>query len=189
MTIGIVIDGADEQGSSVFVFTAFIARTVSARLVEGARARVKLNSLRLNLVRFLIFGALIFAAAACSEVQGQDYQPVPMSASKTLVYIYRPWHFLGSGNSPMVTCGHESVELEAGGYHTFYDDAGPITCNASGAAAPLQFNAEADGAYYVREEYGANGQVQLTLADADLAKGEIKDCRLQSVAPAPSAAQ
>jgi len=129
----------------------------------------------------------MLAAAGCGEVQGDDYKPVPMSASKSVIYIYRPWHFLGSGNSPMVTCGHDSIELEAGGYHTFYNDAGPVTCTAGGTASPLQFTAEPDGAYYVREEYGSNGQVHLAVVDTDLAKGEIKECRLQSVAQAPSA--
>jgi hypothetical protein len=143
----------------------------------------------LRLVLSLIIGALVLGAAGCLEIQGQDYQPVPTSASRTVIYIYRPWHFLGSGDSPMVTCGHDSIELDAGGYHTFYDDAGQISCTAAAAGNPqLKFDAEPGVAYYVREEYGSRG-LQFALVDSDVAKSEIKSCRLQSVTPPPQAVQ
>ena len=155
-----------------------------SKAIVGRAIRMKL---KISLTQLLLVVALMLMAAGCGEVQGENYKPVPTSASKTVVYIYRPWHFLGSGNSPMVTCGHDSIELEAGGYHTFYSEAGPITCTAEGAVSPLQFTAESDAAYYVREEYGSNGQIRLAVVDTDVAKGEIKLCRLQSVAQAPKA--
>jgi hypothetical protein len=189
MTILIVIDDARTGwASSVFVSAHFIARAVSGKLVPGLRARVELDAVKLGLAHIMMTAALLLAATGCGEVQGQSYAPMQMSASKTVIYIYRPWHFLGSGNSPMVTCGHDSIELDAGGYHTFYDEPGQISCSAAAPGNPqLKFSAETDTAYYVREEYSANGQVQLTLVDADMAKSEISYCKLQSVAQAPSA--
>ena len=111
---------------------------------------------------------------------------MPPSASKSIIYIYRPWHFYASGTAPMVTCGQDSVELEAGGYHTFYNDAGPIDCSAVGSPnAALKFTADLGRSYYVREEIKAEG-VHLAIVDPDIAKNEITACRLQSVASAPT---
>ena len=147
----------------------------------------ELDAVKAGIAQILLFGALLLVVSGCGEVQGQSYAPMPMSASKTVIYIYRPWHFLGSGNSPMVTCGHDSIELDAGGYHTFYDEPGQIMCSAAAPGNPqLKFTAESNVPYYVREEYGTNGQIQFTLVDSDVAKSEIASCKLQSVAQAPA---
>jgi hypothetical protein len=135
---------------------------------------------------FVLLLAMVFG---CGSVVGQEYQAMPPSASKSVIYIYRPWHFYASGTSPMVTCGQDSIELEAGGYHTFYNDAGPIECSAVGSPnAALKFTGDLGRSYYVREDIKPEG-VHLSLVDPDIAKNEITSCRLQSVASAPTPPQ
>jgi hypothetical protein len=136
--------------------------------------------------RILILMMLAAMILGCGSVAGQEYQAMPPSASKSVIYIYRPWHFYASGTSPMVTCGQDSIELEAGGYHTFYNDAGPIECSAVGSPnAALKFTADLGRSYYVREEIKPEG-VHLAVVDPDIAKNEITSCRLQSVASVPT---
>lgn len=147
--------------------------------------------MQLNPGRDRILFVMLLAAAifGCGSVNGQQYQAMPASASKSVIYIYRPWHFYASGTAPMVTCGQDSIELEAGGYHTFYNDAGPIECSAVGSPnAALKFTADLGSSYYVREEIKPEG-VHLAVVDPDIAKNEITSCRLQSVASAPTPPQ
>jgi hypothetical protein len=144
------------------------------------------NPARARILLVMLLAAVVFG---CGSVVGQEYQPMPPSASKSVIYIYRPWHFYASGTAPMVTCGQDSVELEAGGYHTFYNDAGPIECSAVGSPnAILKFTADLGRSYYVREEIKPEG-VYLAGVDPDIAKNEITSCRLQSVASAPTPPQ
>jgi hypothetical protein len=145
---------------------------------------VKLMRERIPLVMML--AAMLFG---CGSVTGQEYQAMPPSATKSVIYIYRPWHFYASGTSPMITCGQDSIELEAGGYHTFYNDAGAIECSAVGSPnAALKFTADLGRSYYIREDIKPEG-VHLSLVDSDIAKNEITECRLQSVASAPKPPQ
>ncbi len=146
-------------------------------LVKRARDRTLL---------VMILATMIFG---CGSVTGQEYQPMPPAATKSVIYIYRPWHFYASGTAPMITCGQDSIELEAGGYHTFYNDAGAIECSAVGSPnAALKFTADLGRSYYVREEIKPEG-VHLAVVDPDIAKNEITSCRLQSVVSAPTPPQ
>jgi hypothetical protein len=140
-------------------------------------------------VRILLVMILALVLFGCGSVVGQEYQPMPPSATKSVIYIYRPWHFYASGTAPMITCGQDSIELEAGGYHTFYNDAGTIDCSAVGSPkTSLKFTADLGRSYYVRDEIKPEG-VHLALVDPDIAKNEITTCRLQSVASAPTPPQ
>jgi hypothetical protein len=144
---------------------------------------MRVKPARDRILMTMLLAATIFA---CGAVVGQEYQPMPPSAGKSVIYIYRPWHFYASGTSPLVTCGQDSIELEAGGYHTFYNDAGPIECSAVGSPnAALKFNADLGRSYYVREDIKPEG-VHLAVVDPDIAKNDITSCRLQSVASAPT---
>jgi hypothetical protein len=144
------------------------------------------NPGRDRILLVILLAATIFG---CGSVNGQEYQPMPPSATKSVIYIYRPWHFYASGTAPMITCGQDSIELEAGGYHTFYNDAGSIECSAVGSPnAALKFTADLGRSYYVREEIKPEG-VHLAAVDPDIAKNEITSCRLQSVASAPTPPQ
>src|SRR5260370_5784131 len=75
-------------------------------------------------------GAVALLLSGCAA-QGDEYQPRRVPAEKSIVYIYRPYKVLGSSATPMVTCGHETIEMEPGGYYAFEEQSGPIT----GAAA------------------------------------------------------
>jgi hypothetical protein len=131
----------------------------------------------------------ILAAAICvmlagCGLQGDAYQPRATPASQSLVYIYRPYEFLTSQSTPMVTCGHESIELEPGGFDEFVEDTGPVTCGVAGDTTTLRFDARAGEKYFIKQYVDPNGlttHVRLILMDADVAGDEIRDCRRQGI--------
>ena len=116
--------------------------------------------------------------------QGEPYRPLPAPASKSVIYIYRPSGLLESTKSVMVTCGHESIEIDAGGYYSFTEDSGPISCSA-GESSLAQFDAHPGEEYFIKEEIGpiyAGSKPRLTLMRASVARDEISGCRRQGIA-------
>ncbi|HUO05726.1 MAG TPA: hypothetical protein VMU16_11075 [Candidatus Binataceae bacterium] len=135
----------------------------------------------------LILIAIVLApvVSGCG-VQGDAYQQMPAPATKSVVYLYRPYRFFGSGSAPIVTCGHQTIELEAGGYYVFTEEGGQITCTAGDAGSNLKFDAHADTDYYVREDVvpgSTPGPVQFTLVNAAVGHEEIAETRLQAPPP------
>lgn len=121
--------------------------------------------------------------AGCGP-QGEAYQPMAAPASRSLVYIYRPYALVGSQLAPMVTCGHESIELEAGGFYEFVADSGPITCSAGDPAAELKLDARAGEKYFIREDVNSNGfsaHVRFKLMDAAAGEDDVKECSRQGI--------
>jgi len=132
----------------------------------------------------------IFAAAGCMMLagcgaQGEAYQPRAIPASQSLIYIYRPYKFLSSQATPMITCGHESIELEPGGFYEFVEDSGPMTCaTATDTTTELKFDAHAGERYFIKEEVDASAtgsHVRLVMMDADVANDQIKECSRQGI--------
>ena len=119
--------------------------------------------------------------AGCA-VQGDEYQPRRVPAEKSVVYLYRPFKVLGSSATPMVTCGHESIEMEPGGYYSFDEETGQVTCTAAGAE--YKFDARPGERYFIREDVDTltqGGATHFKLMRADVAEDEIKDCRRQGI--------
>jgi hypothetical protein len=132
----------------------------------------------------------ILAAAICVMLagcgaQGEAYQPRAIPASQSLIYIYRPYKFLSSQSVPMITCGHESIELDAGGFYEFRDDPGTITCAVAGdKTTEYKFDTHAGERYFVREEVESSGlttSVRFTLKNAAVAEDEIQECSRQGI--------
>jgi len=117
--------------------------------------------------------------------QGEAYQERATPASQSLVYIYRPYKALTSQSTPMVTCGHESIELEPGGFDEFVEDPGTVTCTVAGAATPgFKFDARAGEQYFIKQDVEANGlstHVRFILMDVDVGRDEIRECSLQGI--------
>ncbi len=108
-------------------------------------------------LKMLGAAAFAFTLAACF-LGGESYQPVTaVPAAKAVVYVYRPYRVLSSFASPMITCGHESIEIDSGAYHAFIVDSGPIKCSV--AASEVQFEARPGEQYYVKED---GSQLRLT---------------------------
>ncbi|MGH7813928.1 MAG: hypothetical protein ACREQI_08005 [Candidatus Binataceae bacterium] len=128
---------------------------------------------------------LAVAIAAGCGVNGAAWRPLPVPADRGVVYMYRPYEFIGSGAAPLVTCGPESIELEAGGYYAFLTGGGPIVCSAANARE-LRFDARPGESYYVREKVESGG-VQFSLMKGGAGRDEIASTRLQ--APLPAAGQ
>jgi hypothetical protein len=130
----------------------------------------------------LALGALSMILAGCGA-QGDEYQPRPVPAEKSVVYLYRPYKVLGTSATPIVTCGSETIEMEPGGYYAFDQESGPVTC-AAASETEYKFDARPGEQYFVREDVDTiaqGGHTHFTLVRADIATDEIKDCRRQGM--------
>jgi hypothetical protein len=128
-------------------------------------------------------GLLACMMLAGCGAQGEAYQPRPTPAARSVVYIYRPYGLLSSQSNPMITCGHESIELETAGFYEFVADSGPVTCAAStDATAQLKFDAHAGEKYFIKEDVNTSGTgVQFKLMNAEVGEDEIKECSRQGI--------
>ncbi len=139
-----------------------------------------------TLVRFAA-GAFCLALAGCG-VQGEAYQPRPVPVAKSLIYLYRPYVFYASAITPVVTCGPETIELEAGGFYSYSLDPGPVLCSATTeSSTQLKFDAHSGEEYYVKEEVsagnlGSSGSAKFTLVSNAVGQQEIANCRKQGIA-------
>jgi hypothetical protein len=138
----------------------------------------------MQLSSFLGLGLSAIVLAGGCGVQGEAYEPLPVPAAKSVIYIYRPYSVAGSSSAPMITCGHESIELQPGGYHVFIEDGGPISCTTSTDASPvLQFDARAGGEYYIKEVIVSplvDARARFSLVNTPTARREIAECRQQA---------
>jgi len=132
----------------------------------------------------ILAGAVCTLLAGCGA-QGDAYQPMAVPASRSVIYIYRPYKVLSWEATPMVTCGHESIELERGGYYEFVEDSGPVTCvSATDTNAEYKFDARAGEQYFIKEDVdpvGLGSHVRFSLMDAAVAGDEIKECSRQGI--------
>jgi hypothetical protein len=132
----------------------------------------------------LILGAIGFVGAGCGPV-GDAYQQLPVPVEKSVIYLYRPYVFYTASNAPVVTCGQESIELEGGGYYSFINEAGTVTCSAAtDGSTPLKFDAHPGEEYYVKEDVAAaatGGKVQFTLMNTNAGRAEIVACKKQGI--------
>ena len=132
----------------------------------------------------------ILAAAVCMMLagcgaQGEAYQPRALPASQSLIYIYRPYKFLSSQATPMITCGHESIDLEPGGFYEFVEDSGPLVCAITGdTTTEYKFDAHAGERYFIKEVVDASGlttHARLVRMDPDVASDQIRECSRQGI--------
>ena len=131
-------------------------------------------------------GTLACIILAGCGVQGEAYQPRTTPAAQAVIYIYRPYELLGTQANPMITCGHETIELEKSGYDEFLADSGPVTCSAvTDPNADLKFDAHNGEQYFIREDVVSSGlassHVQFKLMNPDVARDQIKECNRQGI--------
>jgi len=131
-------------------------------------------------------GILACVMLAGCGAQGEAYQPRTTPASEAVIYIYRPYGLLSSQTNPMITCGHDSIELETSGFYEFVADSGTVTCAATtDASAELKFDARAGEQYFIREDVEssglASGRVRFKLMDADVGRDQISQCNRQGI--------
>ena len=137
------------------------------------------------MIRALIAILACLMLAGCGA-QGEAYQPRTTPASQAVIYIYRPYGLLSSQTNPMITCGHDSIELEMSGFYEFVADSGTVTCAAlTDASAELKFDARAGEQYFIREDVESSGlassHVRFKLMDADVGRDQIRECNRQGI--------
>lgn len=132
----------------------------------------------------ILAGSICLLLLGCGA-QGEAYQPKAIPGSQSLIYIYRPYKFLSSQAVPMITCGHESVELEPGGFYEVVEDSGTVACAIAGDAnSEYKFDAHAGERYFIKEEVDTNGlgtHARLIRMDPDVAGDEIRECSRQGI--------
>ena len=124
-----------------------------------------------------------FAVAGCGA-QGEAFQQERSAGRKAVIYVYRPYKLLSSQSIPMVTCGHESFELDPGGYYVIKEDPGQVTCAIADSPAQYKFEAHPGEQYYLEEVVDASAtgsHSRLEWVAASLALDEIKDCSRQGM--------
>lgn len=126
----------------------------------------------------LTFVSIMIAAAGCWQF-GDQYRPVTTPAEKAVITIYRPYHVASASETPMLTCGHESIEMDPGRFQTFIDKPGPVVCSAPGSPDQLKFETRAAEQYFVKVEVGAREHARFTLLSAKDAEPEVAKCTKQ----------
>ena len=128
-------------------------------------------------------GILACMTLAGCGAQGEAYQPrTATPGSQSVIYLYRPYGILSSQTNPMITCGHDSIELETSGFYEFVADSGPVTCAAAtDSAAQLKFDAHAGEQYFIKEDVDSSGHVRFKLMNADVGRDQIKECNRQGI--------
>ncbi len=136
-----------------------------------------------HFLNFVNFAALLIATLALAgcEVEGPAFKRMVRPGTKAIIYVYRPYHYMGSIDEPEITCGSDTIGIGAGGYHAFVEDPGTIKCSAATAPAnPVTFEARAETDYFVREvvsEGLASNPVTLTKVDRATGLDEIESTR------------
>ncbi len=132
----------------------------------------------------ILAGAVCMMLAGCGA-QGEAYQPMATPASRSVIYIYRPYKVLSLEATPMITCGHESIDLEPGGYYAFVEDSGPVTCAAAtDTKTQYKFDARAGEQYFIKEDVdpvGLGSHVRFSLMNAAVGEDEIKESSRQGI--------
>jgi hypothetical protein len=134
-------------------------------------------------MRVAMLLTLCLALAGCGA-QGEPFQPERPAASKAVIYVYRPYKALGSQSIPMVTCGHESFELDPGGYYAIKEDPGPVACAVADSPAQYKFEAHPGEQYYIEEvvdESASGSHASLVSVRASTAQDEIKYCNREGI--------
>jgi hypothetical protein len=148
----------------------------------------------MRLPAFLL-GVVAALAFGCA-VQGQPFEKISSPPGNAVIYVYRPYNYVGSVLRPAVTCGEDTARIGPGGYHPFVVPAGQkVVCSieTDGGEDEVEFQTERR-AYYVREELGlgkltgqitieSNSTPHLNPVDTDVAQTEIQKCVLEPPTP------
>lgn len=136
----------------------------------------------MNLHRAAAFALLATLFVGCS-VEGNSYEKAAVTPTKSAVYIYRPYNFIGSVVEDPVSCGDQVVSLGPGGYHRLVVDPGHLRCSVhTEVTTAVEFEARAGESYYIRESLWLGAivpHVHLDLKNADEAQDEIRECAEQ----------
>lgn len=117
--------------------------------------------------------------SGCS-LSGEAFHSQAVPPAKSVIYIYQPPAFFTFKDSPMVTCGHESIEVQPGSYYSFVEESGTIKCAVADVPnSEIKFEAQSGEEYFVKELRESGGASRLTQVRASLAHDEIAKCRRQ----------
>jgi hypothetical protein len=135
----------------------------------------------------LLLGAAFFFGGCA--VQGRPFAKAVVPADRSVIYVYRPYHYGSSALRPPVTCGDETARIGPGGYHAFIVPTEKVVCRVqTDSADEIQLDAQ-PRVHYLREEFSwsgtlSEGQPRLNPIDTDAAQTEIQSCCVQEETPA-----
>lgn len=136
-----------------------------------------------TLIGFALSGLAITAALAGCAVQGADFDRANLPPKTAVIYVYRPYNYVGSLVLAPVQCGNELTHIGPGGYHAFVVEPGSVVCTAhSERTDATEIKARAGQEYYVKEEIGWGvfiGHPHLEPVDDDTAHNEIASCKYE----------
>jgi hypothetical protein len=128
---------------------------------------------------------ILLAIACCGcEVETQAFKREPLTSNRSVIYVYRPYSFLSSGETdPDITCGHSTIAIGAGGYHAFVEEPGKKACYANtNDDSRIEFETRPETDYFIREEVSPSvtqGTVTLKQVDRSTGLSEIDSCEMQ----------
>lgn len=130
--------------------------------------------------KLLILSMLATAYVGC-EAQGESFKHVQLTSNHAVIYVYRPFDLTSSALDPEITCGHATIAISSGGYYTFVEEPGTITCSASSdPTSRIQFETRPETEYFVAEVVAPGvreGRVSLKQMSRATGLDEIELCR------------
>ncbi|MCG8552258.1 MAG: DUF2846 domain-containing protein [Desulfobacterales bacterium] len=129
--------------------------------------------------------------AGCSAT-GKAFIPIEPTQDKSLIYIYRPDRFLGSGNVWYLSDNEKQLTMvNNGGWFAYHKNPGDVTFYSNlrpgvGTILPgmldsdkkmITFNVVAGRTYYVKFDHRFSGPY-MELVDNNLGEKEIKGLKL-----------
>jgi hypothetical protein len=135
----------------------------------------------LPLLRALCVAAILITGCA---VEGKPYTAsTEIPSDHAMIFVYRPYKFMGVSDDVSVTCGRSGQAIGAGGYHGFIDDPGLIRCyTVNEPSSEVKIEAKPHETYFVRIDLVAgfpHPNPILSLVEANTAQPEISNCKLQ----------
>lgn len=136
--------------------------------------------LSMRISRWVMLSVLAAAIAGC-EAQGESFKHVQLSSNRAVIYVYRPFDLTSSALDPEITCGHATIAISSGGYYTFVEEPGIITCSASSdPTSRIQFETRPETEYFIAEVVAPGvkeGRVSLKQMSRATGLDEIESCR------------
>jgi hypothetical protein len=126
----------------------------------------------------LTFAALAIAYMGCAP--GVPFKRLQLTSNHAVIYVYRQVDPLSAMLDPDITCGHATIAIVSGGYYSFVEEPGTVTCYASSdPSSRIEFEVRPESEHFVTEVVAAGvreGAVSLKQVSSSRGLSEIESC-------------